>query len=118
MRWLRRTPAPFRSVLLAAMAWNNLLSFPYLHGYSLATLDRLLSQHGFGRIDAEDDVLTRLADERTKTWAKWEEQGIKTVWKGVARLAGSLSHQGSGPWLDAYYLRELDAGGVVPEEVN
>jgi SAM-dependent methyltransferase len=103
MRWLHRTPAPLRSVLLAAMAWNNLLSFPYLHGYSAATLDRLLGQYGFERIDLEGDVLTRLADERTKTWAKWEERTIKAAWRGVARLAASISRAGSAPWIDAYY---------------
>jgi SAM-dependent methyltransferase len=103
MRWMRRTPPPFRSVLLAAMAWNNLLSFPYLHGYSPATLDRLLGQYGFERIDAEGDVLTRLADERTKTWAKWEELTLKAAWKAFARLAASSSRAVSAPWIDAYY---------------
>ena len=98
------------------MAWNNLLSFPYLHGYSLATLDRLLGEHGFERIDANGDVLTRLADERTKTWAKWEEQALKAVWKVAARLAGPFSYEGSGPWLDAYYRHAPDAGSARTAE--
>jgi SAM-dependent methyltransferase len=105
MKWLRRAPSPLRRVLLAAMAWNNLLTFPYLHGYSLATLDRLLAGHGFDRIESQNDVLTRLADERTKTWASWEERLLKLAWKVFARVAAAFSYDDVGPWFDAYYRR-------------
>src|SRR6266849_6387859 len=48
--WMRRLPHPLGGWLRAAIAWNNLLAFPYLHGYSVRTLDWLLACHGFGRI--------------------------------------------------------------------
>jgi len=97
---LRPTPAPLRRVLLAAMAWNNLLAFPYLHGHSVATLDRLLAPFGFERIAADGDVLTRLADDRTRAWAAWEERLLKAAWRGLARV-----NLIQAPWIDAYYRR-------------
>jgi SAM-dependent methyltransferase len=97
---LRRTPPPFRGPLLAAMAWNNLLAFPYLHGHSVATLDRLLAPFDLARVAVDPDTLTRLADERTRLWAAWEERLSKAVWRALAKAAIA-----EPPWLDAYYRR-------------
>jgi SAM-dependent methyltransferase len=103
--WLRQGPKAMRPWLSAALAWNNLLAFPYLHGYSLASLDRLLASHSFERVAFQPDVLTRLADARTKRWAALEEKMLK----GACRLAVRLDRSGSprgaeiAPWFDAYY---------------
>jgi len=91
---------PWRGPLLAALAWNNLLGFPYLYGYSVATLDRLLAGVGFARIAVRPDTLVRLADDKTALWAAWEERILKAVW----RLA-FYADPGSAPWFDAYYIR-------------
>lgn len=48
------------------MAWNNLLAFPYLYGYSVQTLDALLSQFDLKRVFIQPDTLARLADAQTK----------------------------------------------------
>jgi SAM-dependent methyltransferase len=101
---LRRAPSPLAGPLLAALAWNNLLAFPYLHGYSMPTLERLLSPRGFARIATEGDMLTRLADDTTKTWARWEEALSKLSWRALVR-----SHLADAPWLDAYF-RAAPAG--------
>jgi SAM-dependent methyltransferase len=105
MRRLAHLPAPFRELLLAAMAWNNLPAFPYLHGYSLATLDRLLGEHGFDRLAVDGDVLTRLSDEQTKTWAAFEERALKACWRAGARLAEAHGNRDAFPWMDVYYSR-------------
>ncbi len=102
MTLLPRLPAPIRHVLLAAMAWNNLVTFPYLHGYSIDTLDRLMAEYGFARVHAEGDVLTRLADEQTKSWAAWEERILKALWTMANRFHPS-SIAARAPWLDVYY---------------
>jgi SAM-dependent methyltransferase len=107
MGLLRRAPQPVRGVLLAAMTWNNLPAFPYLHGYSLATLDRLFGEHGFVRVAVEGDVLTRLSDDQTKPWAAREETLLKAAWKIVAGVAASLGHPDAYPWMDVYYRRRL-----------
>lgn len=99
MKRLSSARGPLRSMLAAAMAWNNLITFPYLHGYSVDTLDRLLRGYGFTRIHAEGDVLTRLADEDTKAWAAWEETLLKLAWR-AAYLARGVD---VAPWIDVYY---------------
>jgi hypothetical protein len=101
MRWLESLPRAIAHPVRVAMAWNNLLSFPYLHGYSIATLDRLLSAFGLQRIAFHPSVLPRLADARTRPWAVFEEQVVKSVWRTLTRYDGCAA-----PWFDAYYRYE------------
>jgi len=94
----RKLPPPLRPLLLAALAWNNLLAFPYLHGHSFETLDRLLARFEMRRVAVHADTLTRLADERTKARAAWEERLIKLALRGAARVRPRIA-----PWFDAFY---------------
>ncbi|MGH8006741.1 MAG: methyltransferase domain-containing protein [Candidatus Binatia bacterium] len=103
--WTRRLPRPLRGWLRAALAWNNLLAFPYLYGYSVRTLDALFSRFDLQRVFVQPDTLTRLADAQTKTWAAWEESMLKLFWRFAARL-DALRLRGAlavAPWVDAYY---------------
>jgi hypothetical protein len=106
-RWLQTLRHPVDGWLRAAMAWNNLISFPYLQGYSVQTLDYLLNPYGFRRIAVDPDTLVRLSDAQTKTWAMWEECVLKTAWRAVYRLGwipgGGVS---LAPWFDVYYRAE------------
>jgi SAM-dependent methyltransferase len=104
-RWLRRTPAPWTGWLRAALAWNNLLAFPYLQGYAVPTLDRLLRPYGFTRLRARPDTLPPLADEQTKSWAVWEEGCLKRLWFWVARLQQLRpdSRLTLAPWIEVCY---------------
>lgn len=96
-----------RRARLLALAWNNLIGFPYLNGYAVGTLDRLVAPHGFERIVAQPDTLVTLADNDTRTSAALEERlvklGCRLAWRrqipGPARLA-------KAPWLDVYYRRD------------
>jgi SAM-dependent methyltransferase len=81
-----------------ALAWNNLIGFPYLHGYTLPSLDLLLRRHGFERRDVVGDTLCTLADEDYAAWARAEE----ALWKAAQRLRARLSPETS-PWLDVRY---------------
>ena len=98
-----RRALPFDAPLMAALAWNNLLGFPYLYGYSAPTLDRLLAEFGFTRRALQPDMLIPLADEQTVAWAAWEERLLKSMWRSAARLDSSIA-----PWFDAYYRRGSD----------
>lgn len=86
-----------------------MLGFPYLHGYSPATLDRLLARYDFERVGFCADVLVRLADAQTKTWAKWEERALKALWRAAAAADFSDEPRGAAiaPWFDAYYRLPL-----------
>jgi SAM-dependent methyltransferase len=97
-RWLQGAPRPLRGPLRASLAWNNLLAFPYLFGWAAPTLDRLLAGYGFERVELRPDVLVRLADETTKTWAHLEERVLKWAWRAASAVDPSLA-----PWCDAYY---------------
>jgi len=103
---LQTDGAMARRARLLALAWNNLIGFPYLHGYSVGTLDRLMAPFGFERLAAEPDTLLTLADADTTRWAALEERVVKAAcrlaWRrqipGPARFAAA-------PWLDVYYRR-------------
>lgn len=111
----RRLPAPLDGWLRAAMAWNNLLAFPYLHGYSVPTLDRLMLRRGLRRTAVDGDTLARLADAQTRRWAAVEERALKLLWRAAARVErlGRGSRLVVAPWLDAYY-RLRDEADEVP----
>lgn len=106
-RWMHNWPLPFKTWLRVALTWNNMFAFPYLHGYSLQTLDLLLSPYGFSRIGEQADVLPRLADNRTKRWAAQEERWLKLLWLLVVRLAPlpSADRLSFAPWIDVCYRR-------------
>ena len=80
------------------MAWNNLLTFPYLQGYTVDSLDRLLGDAGAHCVALDPDVLTRLADAQSTAWAAAEERLSKWLWIALGRLAPRRA-----PWFDAYY---------------
>ncbi len=101
MRAIGGRPERGSRVLRAALAWNNHVGFPYLHGYSVETLDVLLGRHGFERIASRGDTLAILADRSTRPWARLEERAVK-LWVRVAgALPGGDRHR--LPWLDATY---------------
>ncbi|MEO7974092.1 MAG: hypothetical protein ABIU84_10955, partial [Thermoanaerobaculia bacterium] len=89
-----------------ALAWNNLIGFPYLHGYSVGTLDRLVAPYGFERLAAEPDTLLTLADSDTTRWAALEERLVKTACRiAWRRQIPGPAQFAAAPWLDVYYRR-------------
>jgi len=104
-----------RGGLLRALAWNNLLTFPYLYGYSAPTLDRLLMRYGLAREAVQGDTLVRLADAQTRRWAAWEERLVKLSCRLALSLEGALRPRNPytlAPWLDAYYRKSRDQGSL------
>jgi SAM-dependent methyltransferase len=107
--WMRKLPRPLAGWLRAALAWNNLLTFPYLQGYSLRTLDGLLLPYGFTRIATQSDTLPRLSDAQTKRWAAQEERVLKFLGGLTARLDAlrPTSPLQLAPWFDVCYRQSL-----------
>jgi SAM-dependent methyltransferase len=95
---VRNLRPPFRGWVRALLAWNNLLAFPYLHGYSIRTLDWLTGWHGFERVGVKGDTLCRLSDSNTRLWARWEERFLKAFSQSAARRQAA-----GAPWLNLYY---------------
>jgi SAM-dependent methyltransferase len=84
-----------RARFVRTLAWNNLLGFPYLHGYGVRSLDRLAGSFGLTRTRVVGDTLGTMADHHYRLWARWEERIVK-----VAERRKCRSDLGLAPWLD------------------
>jgi SAM-dependent methyltransferase len=91
---LRRWPSALGRRFLA---WNNLASFPYRHGFTPDSLTRLLDQHGFEVRELAADPLVSIAGSWTREWARWEERAVKTVMRALPRAYA--------PWFEVYARR-------------
>ena len=103
--WRARLPRPLRNAVALSLAWNNLLAFPYVYGYTVRTLDELLSRHGFVRLDLLPDTLIRITNRGSTRWARWEESLVKWCNRGISgieRLSNGTGGE-TATWLDLYY---------------
>jgi SAM-dependent methyltransferase len=108
-----RSRGPGRRFFEACLAWNNLLSFPYLHGYGLVSLERLIPCYGFHRVLAQGDVLGTLAGPATRSFARSEEAAVKQLQRAWIALQARdpASPLPAAPWLDVYYRRTAHVPG-------
>ena len=88
-------------VARALLAHNNLLAFPYRHGFTVRSLTLLLEDTGFEVVRTHGDALVPIADEWTRGWAAAEERMIKTVIKALAALDTD-----GAPWFEIYARRD------------
>jgi SAM-dependent methyltransferase len=90
---------PAARVARALLAQNNLLTFPYRHGFTPHSLHTLLDDADFTIISTLGDVLVPTSDEWTRPWAALEER----VLKSLLRPLGTL---GVRPWLEVLAERK------------
>lgn len=105
-RWRAAHDADVRRLWECCLAWNNLFSFPYLFGYGLESLRRLVTPFGFELTSVVGDVLPPLAGEATADWARAEEQCIKSLQQRwlLAPAREDAPHV-LAPWLDVYWRK-------------
>jgi SAM-dependent methyltransferase len=84
----------------ALLAHNNLLTFPYRHGFTLSSLRYLLDRTGFEIIRVCGDTLVPIADEWTKPWAAFEERAVKGA---LCELAAEDADK--APWVEVFARR-------------
>jgi SAM-dependent methyltransferase len=93
-----------------ALAWNNLLGFPYLYGYTDETLNRLVTRYGFEPVDGYNSELVTMpvADPR---------QDVRRQQTAVSRRVAAQSSRATrrrgaltGPWIELIY-RKIDEAG-------
>ena len=95
---IRRGPAaPLAKALLAH---NNLLGFPYRHGFTVRSLSFLLERTGFKVERIYGDALVPIADQWTRHWAALEERTVKRALRLVAK-AGRAGAS-TAPWIEVY----------------
>jgi hypothetical protein len=97
-----------RGLAAKALAYNNLLGFPYLYGYSLETLNRLMANSGFCFVRGFNSelVTTPFADVSPNI-----EREQETVSRAVAKWSTRTSRESltlTGPWIEAVYRKSDD----------
>lgn len=93
-----RLRGPAAPVARALLAHNNLLGFPYRHGYTPASLSRLLREEGFIVRAVHGDALVPIADRWTRRWAAAEERIVKSLLRRLAPASASA-------WFEIYARR-------------
>ncbi|HET7458363.1 MAG TPA: methyltransferase domain-containing protein [Gemmatimonadaceae bacterium] len=88
---------PAAPIARALLAHNNLLTFPYRHGFTVHSITRLLADTGFNVTRVFGDTLVPIADEWTLGWAAWEERALKRALRVLAKAGAE-----SAPWLEVF----------------
>jgi SAM-dependent methyltransferase len=86
---------PLRGAARMLLAHNNLLAFPYRHGFTPRSLARLLAEAGFDTIAVVADTLAPIADRWTRPWAALEERAVKSALRAASHIAPA-------PWFELY----------------
>jgi len=105
----RRLDGVAGPVARALLAHNNLLGFPYRHGFTVRSLTLLLEDTGFDVVRTHGDALVPIADEWTRGWAAAEERMVKTAMKALAALDTD-----GAPWFEVYARARESALRPVP----
>jgi 2-polyprenyl-3-methyl-5-hydroxy-6-metoxy-1,4-benzoquinol methylase len=86
--------------IMCAQAYSSFLTFPYLTGYTPASICRLLHQHRFTVEAIEGDILVRLADSNTLPFAVQEEERYKRAVRRLCRRLEAVTGHLYHPWLN------------------
>ncbi|MGH7446551.1 MAG: class I SAM-dependent methyltransferase [Longimicrobiales bacterium] len=92
--WRARLNTPLRPLARLVLAHNNLLGFPYRHGFSPESLTSLLENAGFEVERMFGDALVPTADRWTRPWARAEERILKAALRSLPAA--------NSPWLEVY----------------
>jgi SAM-dependent methyltransferase len=88
-----------------ALAYNNLLGFPYLYGYTAESLNGLVSNHGFKPVfGANSELVTMPFADMTRRITREQTVISQAVseWSEAAALAsGKLA----GPWIEMVFRK-------------
>ncbi|HEU4506382.1 MAG TPA: class I SAM-dependent methyltransferase, partial [Nitrospira sp.] len=100
-------PPVLRRPFDVAMACNNLLTFPYLYGYSANQLARLTEPFGFRLAACVPDQVVSTPPGHLAWWARAEERSIKALFRLIAALwqDDRSRRYRSAPWLDCVFER-------------
>ncbi len=89
------------------MAFNNLLTFPYLYGYSLRQLKRFTGSYGFRLAACVPDQVVATPPDHLAWWARLEERAVRGLFRVIAGLWPDDRSEEfrSAPWLDCVFER-------------
>lgn len=96
-RFRPKLDGPAAPIARALLAHNNLLTFPYRHGFTVKSLSRLLADTGFRITRVVGDTLVPIADEWTLGWAAREERALKRALRVLAKAGAEAA-----PWVEVF----------------
>jgi SAM-dependent methyltransferase len=107
MEMRSRGPSWLRRALDVAMTCNNLLTFPYLYGYSTRQLQRLAGAYGFQLAACVPDQVVSTPPGHLAWWAALEERMVKALFRLLATLWRDDRSRlyRTSPWLDCVFER-------------
>lgn len=94
--WRRRLHGGAAPLARALLSHANLLGFPYRHGFTPDSLERLLLTSGFEPVHLFEDTLVPTRDGWTRRWAALEERAVKAALRAMRPLSTTL------PWFELY----------------
>jgi SAM-dependent methyltransferase len=90
------------------LAWNNLLGFPYLHGYTDESLNRLVSSHGFEPVRGfNSELLTTPFAELTQPLAA-EQRAVSEAVAHDSSEKTRIHDSLTGPWIEVIYRKQRE----------
>jgi SAM-dependent methyltransferase len=92
-----------RDLSRKALAYNNLLGFPYLYGYSMSTLDRIMRRVGFEHVRGfNSELLTTPFADLTSDVEREQKRVSQAVRSWSTRTTKQLVTL-TGPWIEVVY---------------
>jgi SAM-dependent methyltransferase len=88
-----------------ALAYNNLLGFPYLHGYTAATLNRLLAGCGFEPLQAFNSELITMPFADPDRRVRREERSVSRREERWSQRMSARLDTLAGPWIEVVYRK-------------
>jgi SAM-dependent methyltransferase len=96
-----------------ALAYNNLLGFPYLYGYTAENLHRMVSREGFELVRGFNSELVALPFANPKERVLREERAVS---KAVERWSAANAAEAvplTGPWIEMAYRKVEEPRGAL-----
>jgi SAM-dependent methyltransferase len=93
------------SLALRALAYNNLLGFPYLHGYTEASLNRLATRMGFEYVRGFNSELVTMPFADVSARVHNEQSAVSEIIADWSARASQSTGALTGPWIELVYRR-------------
>ena len=90
------------------LAYNNLLGFPYLYGYTADSLDRLVTSYGFVHVRGFNSELVTMPFADVTTRIGREQQAASSrISDWTTTATQELGHL-TGPWIELVYRKQSE----------
>jgi SAM-dependent methyltransferase len=93
------------SFVVDALAYNNLLGFPYLYGYTAEALNRLASNHGFEPVSGANSELVTMPFADMSRRIVREQVVISQAVSAWSAAAAAASGRLAGPWIEMVFRK-------------